>query len=215
MRSGTIVVLVVGLFGLAVGCGGSGSSDDDAGAASGSDTETDTGTADTDGDSDADADSDSDGDGDTDGECCTAPGQIAGCWNQDADRDGAGCTQDSECESKRCDTVEGICRPSWCNGFDVCSCWGGCDWGGTGIACGGSLPACPDGYDCKSNDHCAKPCAQDSDCLSRLCVDDPPGSGEKYCKFAPGDGCEIQGLDCCEGDYPTNPKGSGYCCGND
>jgi hypothetical protein len=183
----------------------------DADADSDSDSDTD---GDTDADSDSDSDSDSDGDGDADGgECCTAAGEIEGCWIQDAKRDMTACSEDADCDSRRCDKVHGKCRPSWCNGYDVCSCWGGCEWGGPGLACGNGLPSCPSGYNCVSNDHCTKPCVSGDDCLSHMCVEDPPGSGAKYCKFAPGDACIINGMDCCEGVYPFNPKASGYCCG--
>jgi hypothetical protein len=82
-------VLVVGLLGLSVGCGGSGSSDGDGGADSGADTDSDTDAdtdadsdsdtdADTDGDTDGDTDTDTDTDGDTDGDTDIDAGADAG-----------------------------------------------------------------------------------------------------------------------------------------
>ncbi|MDJ0762635.1 MAG: LamG domain-containing protein [Myxococcota bacterium] len=80
-----------------------------------------------------------------DDECCTEPGQLAECWTQDAEMDGVTCTADSDCASNSCDltyglctctaatecgagvcTSLGVCGPSYCNGYKICSCWGGC-----------------------------------------------------------------------------------------
>lgn len=80
-------------------------------------------------------------------ECCTEPGQADQCWNQDALADGAACNANSDCASGSCDlalnlcncttdaqcgqgicTDAGKCGPSYCNGFLICSCWGGCVW---------------------------------------------------------------------------------------
>ena len=36
------------------------------------------------------------------------------------------CAQDDECATGIC--REGFCRPSSCNGYQVCSCYGGCAW---------------------------------------------------------------------------------------
>jgi hypothetical protein len=85
-------------------------------------------------------------------ECCSDPGQIAECWWQDAERDGATCSANSNCKNGNicnkdetgpsgkglctCDgdedcrdgvCFEGICGPSFCNGYLTCSCWGGCE----------------------------------------------------------------------------------------
>jgi len=87
-----------------------------------------------------------DGDPDDD-ECCTDPGQANECWSQDAEDDGVTCEINADCPSNSCDTgsglceclsdddcnegvctEEGVCGPSWCNGYRVCSCWGGCEW---------------------------------------------------------------------------------------
>lgn len=80
-------------------------------------------------------------------ECCTEPGQADQCWNQDATDDGAACNVNGDCASGSCDlalklcncttdaqcgqgicTDAGKCGPSYCNGYKICSCWGGCVW---------------------------------------------------------------------------------------
>ena len=79
-------------------------------------------------------------------ECCSGPGHITECWLADAQDDGVICKEDEECPSNRCDTDrglcicssdaecndgvctdDGVCGPSWCNGYRLCSCWGGCE----------------------------------------------------------------------------------------
>ena len=82
-------------------------------------------------------------------ECCTHPGDIASCWYEDAKEDGVACTNScsldlgcetvslagnnyslckcnshSDCATNIC--IENTCRPSYCNGYRICSCWGGC-----------------------------------------------------------------------------------------
>ncbi|MBN2530627.1 MAG: hypothetical protein JXR76_29845 [Deltaproteobacteria bacterium] len=79
-------------------------------------------------------------------ECCTKPGAAAECWMNDAENDGVLCDSSADCPSSSCDLtkgrckcesddecndgicVNGVCGPSWCNGYLKCSCWGGCDW---------------------------------------------------------------------------------------
>ena len=79
-------------------------------------------------------------------ECCTQPGAASECWMNDAENDGVLCDTNQDCDSGSCDLtkgrctcdgneecndgvcVDGICGPSWCNGYLVCSCWGGCEW---------------------------------------------------------------------------------------
>ncbi|MBN2340941.1 MAG: hypothetical protein JXX29_07230 [Deltaproteobacteria bacterium] len=79
-------------------------------------------------------------------ECCTQPGDASECWMSDAERDGVLCDSGTDCESGTCNAsegrctcnnndecndgvcVDGLCGPSWCNGYLVCSCWGGCEW---------------------------------------------------------------------------------------
>ena len=79
-------------------------------------------------------------------ECCTQPGDASECWMSDAEIDGVLCSGDGDCPSGSCNVAKGRCRcsddddcndgvcknsvcgPSWCNGYRVCSCWGGCEW---------------------------------------------------------------------------------------
>jgi hypothetical protein len=100
---------------------------------------------DADTDTDTDTDTDADADTGTDDECCSEIGQEHECWMQDAADDGAACSTNGECPSLACDETAGLCScsdddecndgvcadtglcaPSWCNGYRVCSCWGGC-----------------------------------------------------------------------------------------
>ncbi len=86
-----------------------------------------------------------------DEECCSGSGVMQECWTQDAESDGIACTWDSDCLSGTCDKTRGVCAcsrqedcndgeavqgycnlergycgPSSCNGYFVCSCFGGC-----------------------------------------------------------------------------------------
>ena len=83
------------------------------------------------------------------GECCTTTAHITECLLADAAHDGLTCTADDlsncaagqscsgeglctcanscQCGTGRCSTL-GVCLPSVCNGYYVCSCWGGCTW---------------------------------------------------------------------------------------
>lgn len=150
-------------------------------------------------------------------ECCTKPGDASECWMNDADQDEVLCAEASDCESKSCDKAEGRCRctttddcgdgicvnglcgPSWCNGYLVCSCWGGCEWWSTvenqtlhdlaaeqGLfCCEGLYAAAPIDIDpslggyfsptpcggCSEDSHCDdnNPCTQDR-CQTDSCV---------------------------------------------
>ena len=81
-------------------------------------------------------------------ECCSTV-QEKECWLLDAEEDSITCSPENlencaagqtcsaegvctcsnscDCNSGVC-TEEGVCAPSICDGFHVCSCWGGCVW---------------------------------------------------------------------------------------
>ena len=156
-----------------------------------------------------------------DEECCTDPGAVAGCWWQDAEQDRVVCNDDSDCAGANacnkeitvdgasppnnwglceCESsddcglgycVNGLCGPSFCNGFLVCACWGGCTdgdaWGQDtpkdacentaegfpGACCEGDYPQMVDGtgtgfcsVECVEPG--AKECEFDSDCIDHL-----------------------------------------------
>ncbi|MBN2715151.1 MAG: hypothetical protein JXX14_04800 [Deltaproteobacteria bacterium] len=83
------------------------------------------------------------------GECCTTGAEALECLLADAADEGLTCTADDlsncavgqscseeglctctnscHCGAGRCSTM-GVCLPSTCNGYYVCSCWGGCTW---------------------------------------------------------------------------------------
>ena len=75
------------------------------------------------------------------------------CWYESAVDDGIACESSSTCLSGECDTDRGLCTcsshwdcfdgedhqgacvtelgvcgPAWCNGYLICSNWGGCVW---------------------------------------------------------------------------------------
>lgn len=50
----------------------------------------------------------------------------------DSDDDCVGQDENGDPSQGICDTVSGLCGPSYCNGIKVCSCWGGCADGNTG-----------------------------------------------------------------------------------
>ncbi len=141
-------------------------------------------------------------------ECCTTPGQITDCWLADARDDRVTCERDSQCPSDSCDQVRGLCRcdtdadcndgictaakicgPSWCNGYRMCSCWGGCDKVSSfetlcvqhGMSCcEGSYPIHPDrrarsesgvGYCSSCDDH--NDCTQDKCDMVGNCIHVP------------------------------------------
>ena len=85
-------------------------------------------------------------------ECCTEAGYADECWWESAEDDGVTCTTNSDCDltcdktvtdpsnsnvglcscASDADCVSGVCNvdnrcgPSWCNGYLICSCFGGC-----------------------------------------------------------------------------------------
>ncbi|MCP4198258.1 MAG: hypothetical protein GY762_13995 [Proteobacteria bacterium] len=187
-------------------------------------------------------------------ECCDAPGAIELCWWEDADRDGAACTQDGDCASGDCDmsgagTLEwpagrglctcashddcgsgvcvspegggdGVCGPSYCNGFKVCTCSGGCvDWDMDPsddnvrtpfefCAAQGVVPNCCDfeypgtpgveagqvGY-CSNSNACVN-CRNDADC-----VDNNPCTESEGCNATSGLCNSGTPVDCDDGDF--------------
>lgn len=182
---------------------------------------------------DADADADADAGCGPGSECCSEPDDLVECWHIDAEESGvtcsagescapgqvcsdAGlctCTNDDDCTVNLpapgagvC-TGAGICGPSWCDGYYVCSCWGGCDWWSDPPCCG-SLAECPAGFNdaCEAGS-CVKRCSEataETDCPSGKCV-----AGE--CLWSPEGTCAMAGTTCIEGDYPSNPPEVGGC----
>ena len=87
-------------------------------------------------------------------ECCTKPGDLFQCWRCSAVADRVTCRKDGDCRNGHLCASEGdwkgfcecddksecndgvcvpdgakkYCGPSFCNGFFVCSCFGGCVW---------------------------------------------------------------------------------------
>lgn len=141
-----------------------------------------------------------------DDECCDEVGQAHECWYADAQVDGVTCSttnmsncaggmgcQDGLCECdpasevNQCNegvcTAAGVCGPSWCNGYLVCSCWGGCIEANEGVeplatcaalelgCCEGTYPAQPETDDapagegfCSDDPTCGLGCDEDGDC---------------------------------------------------
>jgi len=147
-------------------------------------------------------------------DCCSEPGQAQECWNDDKILDNViSCDDDNDCISGSCDIAthlctcitnndcennaacsdSGLCGPSWCNGYMICGCWGGCDWwhsdanytpedwaAAKGLyCCEGDYPAgvsisgeMVSGY-LSNNPLCARSCTKDSDCdyLDNECIE--------------------------------------------
>lgn len=142
-------------------------------------------------------------------ECCSDPGVVSSCWWADADHDGVMCYNDDECPSGECSdeglctcsdrsdcydgvtrfgvcTAAGICGPSYCDGYLVCSCWGGCESpkdlgdystprqmcgdtraGYPGFCCEGNYPSDSSGKGrgyCSPDPTCDSGCTDDAEC---------------------------------------------------
>ena len=118
MKPSTLWALCV-LILWSAGCGSSkaGKTEADAGSDADADADTDA-DVDTDGDADmdVDADTDTDVDADSDSGWDCVPGDGCDntvCWGNDA---------------KNIDAGGGVMRPSWCDGFNLCNLWGGCQF---------------------------------------------------------------------------------------
>ncbi len=181
-------------------------------------------------------------------ECCTEPGEISGCWWEDADSDGVTCSPDKSCPNNQscnydltgpsgqglcecrsnsdcndgntrqgvCNTDLGVCGPSYCNGFLVCACWGGCKPGGiagydspesmckdvqngyAGYCCEGAYPRRSDGagFGFCANENCAM---RDEDCDSEADCDDGNPCTANRCENGL---CQFPAID---GDVPESP----------
>jgi hypothetical protein len=163
------------------------------------------------------------------GECCTGPGQVTECWLADAEDDGVTCKEDADCPSNSCDTERGLCicatdddcndgvctddnlcGPSWCNGYRLCSCWGGCDRvdgdraydvlcaANNQACCEGSYPIEPDYRDNSDSTtgYCSS-CDDGNPCTDDIC------NGIGGCIHVPNiDGCD-DGDVCTENDVCT------------
>lgn len=107
-----------------------------------------------------------------DGDCAT--GQT--CDLSLAGEDYGGrctCTTQADCldtasEGGVCDVETNVCGPSWCNGYYICSCWGGCVWW--------------DGYDADNTP------ADDAIIVDMTCCEGDYGSGGSH-KFFGSLGC--------------------------
>lgn len=168
-------------------------------------------------------------------ECCSGPGHITECWLADAEDDDVTCEEDADCPSDECDTDLGLCvcendsecndgvctddnrcGPSWCNGYRMCSCWGGCERvdGDQSYAslclenamscCEGTYPVYPDarGRDDSGLGYCSN-CDDGNPCTIDKC------DGRGGCIHMPGDGACDDGRACTENDSCT----SGRCAG--
>ncbi len=142
-------------------------------------------------------------------ECCTEAGYADECWWESAEDDGVtcvtnsdcditcdktvtdpsnsnvglcACTSDADCVSGVCD-VDNRCGPSWCNGYLICSCFGGCinaelgtyvnpeamctdtTSGYPGTCCEGTFPDGVGGVGyCSDDPTCNSGCTSDADC---------------------------------------------------
>lgn len=187
-----------------------------------------------------------------DDECCEEVGQAHECWIEDAENDGVTCTADGECPSGNCNEAEGLCicdpdlvapqcnegvcteaglcGPSWCNGYMICSCWGGCIEANEGVSpetlcddladlgcCEGTYPVQPETEDdpagsgyCSDDPSCLGGCTSNDDCEDgNACTND-------ICDTVSGD-CSFPDVDCSVADDQCNigvcePDGLSYNC---
>ncbi|MCK9462065.1 MAG: hypothetical protein M0R80_20760 [Proteobacteria bacterium] len=173
-----------------------------------------------------------------DDECCENIGEATECWIEDAENDGVTCISDSGCPSGDCNetaglcvcdpdlvtpqcnegvcTEAGLCGPSWCNGYLICDCWGGCKTANEGVApetlcddladlgcCEGTYPIQPETEDdpvgsgyCSDDPECGAGCVTNDDCDNGLYCD-----GAEVCD----DGDCMPGSDpCASGDECNN-----------
>ncbi len=182
-------------------------------------------------------------------ECCSDPGEVSGCWWEDADDDGITCSPDRPCPGGQscnydltgpvgqglcecagnsdcnngidkqgvCNTDLNVCGPSFCNGYLVCSCWGGCKSGTisgyntpedmcedrangyAGFCCEGAYPRLSDGKGlgfCSNTESCV---LSDNDCsVDADCVDEYPCTANRcengLCTFVPIDNAVPEGV---------------------
>lgn len=182
-----------------------------------------------------------------DDECCSDIGQIHECWMEDAKDDGIKCPSEQTClSSLGCDTdlelcrctknedcfdgntrfgvcvkgigdTVGLCGPDWCNGYKVCSCWGGCVDAPIGIpedvcaadslkCCSGSYSRVPElqgdqvgtGF-CTDNETCIRGCSTNAECDDENeCTTDTCNLGTQECEYASrvGQACTNDGIFC-------------------
>ncbi len=143
-------------------------------------------------------------------ECCTEAGYADECWWESAEDDGVtcttssgcdltcdktvtdpsnsnvglcACTSDADCVSGVCNLTDNRCGPSWCNGYLICSCFGGCinaelgtyaspeamcsdtTSGYPGTCCEGTFPDGIGGVGyCSDDPTCNGGCTADADC---------------------------------------------------
>lgn len=189
-------------------------------------------------------------------ECCSDPGQVANCWWADAYNDGVSCYEDSDCLSGSCDEEaglcncannvdcydgvssfgvcreDGLCGPSYCNGYLVCSCWGGCqqankagpyaspqemcgdsEAGYPGFCCEGTYPQGPEGSPqgyCSDSPFCGAECMGGGDCDDdNPCTVDTCAGGR--CYNEPLDGQAPMGGTCPLDDTQSADCALGWC----
>jgi hypothetical protein len=193
-------------------------------------------------DTDTDTDTDADTDAGTDDECCSEIGQEHECWMEDATDDGATCSEDDDCPSGACDKAvglcscsdddecndgvcadNGLCAPSWCNGYKICSCWGGCIAASASPPCGtdetcfeGDYATCTDSAcgtgSCAvgTDDECCSEIGQEHECWMEDAADDGATCSED--DDCPSGACnEAAGLCTCTTESQCN---DGVCADN-